>query len=78
MEDLECQILKEKWWIKMITTVTVWTKWQVVIPFEAREALNIKPGDTLMVVTKHDKAIWMVKTDDVWELMEYMRKEMWN
>lgn len=29
-----------------------------------------------MVVTKHGKAIGMVKTDDMAEFMEYMRVEM--
>ena len=74
MDNTECK----EWGIKMYSTVTVWTKWQVVIPQEVREALNIKPWDTLIVVTKYDKAVWMVKTDDIWELMEYMKKEMQN
>ena len=64
--------------VKMFSTVTVGTKWQVVIPQEVRELLNIKPGDTLMVVTKYDKAVWMVKTDDVAEMMRYMEKEINN
>lgn len=64
--------------VRMFSTVTVGTKWQVVIPQEVRELLNIRPGDTLMVVTKYDKAIWMVKTDDVTELMNYMAKEINN
>lgn len=60
----------------MYGSVTVGTKGQVVIPKEVREALNVNPGDTLLVVTKHNKAIGMVKTDDMEALMEYMRKEM--
>lgn len=78
MNNEECLELEKKWGIKMHTTVTVWTKWQVVIPQEVRELLNIKPWDTLMVVTKHGKAVWMVKIDDVWEMMEYMKKELEN
>jgi hypothetical protein len=31
-----------------------------------------------MVVTKYDKAVGMVKTDDVTELMNYMAKEINN
>ncbi len=71
---------EKKWhpecYMKMHTTVTVGTKWQIVIPQDVREMLNIKPGDSLMVVTKHGKAIGMVKTDDMAEFMEYMRVEM--
>lgn len=64
--------------LKMYSTVTVGTKWQVVIPQEVREQLNIKPGDTLMVVTKYDKAIGMVKVDDIEEMMQYMQQEINN
>ena len=68
--------LNKECWIKMYSTVTVWAKWQVVIPQEVRELLWIKPWDTLMVVTKFNKAVWMIKMDDVEELMTYMKKEM--
>ncbi|EKE29275.1 MAG: hypothetical protein ACD_2C00194G0002 [uncultured bacterium (gcode 4)] len=71
----ECDALREKWGIKMHSTVTVGTKWQVVIPSEVRELLGIKPWDSLMVVTKHWKAVAMVKMDDINELMEYIKKE---
>ncbi len=76
MSEQECDKLRKEWGIKMHTSVTVWTKWQVVIPSEVRELLKIKAWDNLMVVTKHWKAIWMVKMDDIDELMEYMKKEM--
>lgn len=36
---------------KLYGTATVGTKGQVVIPAEAREELNIKPGDRLYVVS---------------------------
>ena len=35
---------------KLYGTATVGTKGQIVIPVEAREDLNIKPGDRLYVV----------------------------
>lgn len=76
MDDKECLDIQKKWGVKMYSTITVWTKWQVVIPLEIRKTLNIKPWDTLMVVTKHNKAIWMVKMDDVEELMKYIKMEM--
>lgn len=61
--------------MKMHTTVTVGTKWQIVIPQDVRNMLDIKPGDTLMVITKHEKAIGMIKTDDMAEFMAYMHNE---
>lgn len=78
MDEKKCSELGKECWIKMYSTVTVWTKWQVVIPQEIRENLGIKPWDTLMVVTKHNKAVGMVKMDDVEELMSYIKKEMSN
>lgn len=76
MWKLDMEEIKKCWWVKMHSTVTVGTKWQVVIPSEVRELLNIKVWDSLMVITKHWKAIWMVKTDDMELLMEYMQKEI--
>lgn len=61
--------------MKMHTTVTVGSKWQVVIPQDVRNMLGIKPGDTLMVITKHEKAIGMIKTDDMAEFMTYIQNE---
>jgi len=69
------QELRENVWLKLHTTVTVGTKWQVVIPLEVREMLNIVPWDSLMVITKDWIAIWMIKTDNINDLMEYMQKE---
>lgn len=62
--------------VKMYGSVTVGTKWQVVIPKEIREDLDINPGDTLMVLTKHGKAIGMIKADDMPAFMAYMQAEM--
>lgn len=62
--------------VKMYGSVTVGTKWQVVIPKEVREALDIDSGDTLIVLTKHGKAIGMIKADDMPAFMEYMQQEM--
>lgn len=76
-ELLECNGKKDCW-VQMFWTVTVWPKWQVVIPSQVRKNLNINTWDQLIVVTKYWKAIWMIKADDIEELMEYMKKEMEN
>lgn len=62
--------------VKMFGSVTVGTKGQVVIPKEIRDILHINPGDVLIVVTKHEKAIGMIKADDMEAFMEYMQQEM--
>lgn len=76
MDTKNCSDISEQCDVKMYGSVTVGTKGQVVIPASVREDLDIKPGDTLVVVTKHGKAIGMVKSDDMEAFMEYMQKEM--
>lgn len=68
-DDTECGV-------KMFGSVTVGTKGQVVIPKEIRDSLHIEPGDVLIVLTKHDKAIGMIKADDMPAFMAYMQAEM--
>lgn len=62
--------------IKMRWSVTVWTKGQVVIPKEVRSLVNIQPWDTLMVLTKDDHVVGLIKAEDVQALLEYMQQEL--
>lgn len=66
---------KKKCKMKLHGTTTVWPKWQVVIPKEVRDLLNIKPGDSVTIVTKNNLAIAMVKNEDLKKLFEYMKSE---
>ncbi len=62
--------------VKMHGTVSVGAKGQVVIPKEVRKLTGIEPGDTLLVITKHDRAVGLVKNSDLAEILEYMREEI--
>ena len=44
-----------------MTQATVSTKNQIVIPREAREALQVKPGDKLLVVVRGESVIVLQK-----------------
>lgn len=66
---------KKKCKMKLHWTTTVWPKGQVVIPKEVRDLLNIKPGDSVTIVTKNNLAIAMVKNEDLKKLFEYMKSE---
>lgn len=62
--------------VKLSGNVTVWPKWQIVIPKDVREQLNIQTGDSLVVVVKWWIAIWLIKNEDIQKMMEYIKSEM--
>lgn len=76
MDIKKCVNINKKCWIRIHWAVTVGAKWQVVIPSQIRKDLDINVWDSLMVVTKYGKAIWMVKQNDIEELMAFMEAEM--
>lgn len=62
--------------MKIYGKVTVWPKSQIVIPKEVRTLIDIKPGDDLMIVSKWNMAIAMVKSDDIQKFLQYMNSEI--
>lgn len=58
---------------KLYGTATVGTKGQVVIPADARDALNINSGDRLYVVGS-EKAQWIgfIKEDQLRSMVEHL------
>lgn len=62
--------------MKIHGKVTVWPKSQIVIPKDVRTLIGIKPGDDLMIVSKWNMAIAMVKSDDVQKFLQYMNSEI--
>jgi AbrB family looped-hinge helix DNA binding protein len=57
-------------------SVTVNTKWQIIIPKEAREALGIKAGDRLLVTSKWKCVLWLIKASNVQEFVDKMQKNL--
>jgi AbrB family looped-hinge helix DNA binding protein len=69
------------------TTVTLSSKYQIVIPQAAREALSLSAGDELLVLCKSDRVVIIPKPkkfakrtrglhSDVWQGAEaYLRSE---
>jgi len=53
-------------------TVKVGERGQIVIPKEARETFDIKPGDTLMVLGDEGRGIAIVKADKFRRIAEEM------
>ena len=38
--------------------------------------LNIKPGDTMLVTTKHSKAIALIKQEDLQTFIAFLQEEL--
>ncbi len=56
-------------------SVTVGERGQIVIPAEARSALNLKPGDKLLVMRPPFKEGLMIsKIEDVAEMLEIVKQ----
>ena len=68
----QCEDMKMKiWW-----NVTIWPKWQIVIPKEVRDLLGIKPWDSLVTISKWSIAVGFIKNWDIQNVLEYMKEEM--
>lgn len=61
---------------QMYGTTVVGSKGQIVIPAEARKNLNIKSGDRLLVMSKFNKALGLVKAEDLEGLIKMAMKEI--
>lgn len=60
----------------MYGTTIVGSKGQIVIPAEARKNLSIKSGDRLLVMSKFNKALGLVKAEDLAGLIKMAMKEI--
>jgi AbrB family looped-hinge helix DNA binding protein len=58
--------------IKLYGTTTVGPKWQVVIPKEIRDKLDINPGDSMAIIMKENRFIGLVRNQDIRELLDYI------
>ena len=62
----------------MSATVTLSSKFQIVIPREARAALGLSAGDQLLVLSKPDRVVILPKPKKFAKHMAGLHGELWQ
>lgn len=62
----------------MAATVTLSSKYQIVIPREARETLGLSAGDELLVLSKPDRVVIVPKPKKFARHMAGLHREVWQ
>jgi AbrB family looped-hinge helix DNA binding protein len=62
----------------MATTVTLSSKYQIVIPQAAREALSLLAGDELLVLCKSDRVVIIPKPKKFARRTAGLHREVWQ
>lgn len=62
----------------MNTTVRLNSKYQVVIPKAACQAMGVKAGDQLLVLCKADRVVLMPKPKRFGQKMAGLHREIWQ
>ncbi len=61
---------------KLYGTATIGSKGQVVIPADAREELNLQPGDRLYVLSAMNKGVVFLKEEALEEIVQSMSAQV--
>jgi AbrB family looped-hinge helix DNA binding protein len=62
----------------MATTVTLSSKYQIVIPQAAREVLSLSAGDELLVLCKNDRVVIVPKPKNFTRHTAGLHHEIWH
>ncbi len=62
----------------MTTKVTLSSKNQIVVPKEAREKLNIGPGQELLVLVRENRIVLIPRPQDFVARMAGLHKDVWT
>lgn len=62
----------------MPTTVTLSSKFQIVVPQAAREALSLTAGDQLLVLCKRDRVVIIPKPENFTRRTAGLHSDVWQ
>jgi AbrB family looped-hinge helix DNA binding protein len=62
----------------MAATVTLSSKFQIVIPRKAREAMGLSAGDELLVLSKPDRVVIVPKPKKFAKHMAGLHRDVWQ
>ncbi len=62
----------------MATSVTLSSKYQIVIPQAARQALSLAAGDELLVLCKPDRIVILPKPKKAARALAGLHREVWQ
>jgi len=60
---------------KIHGSVHVWAKWQVVIPKSVRDHIWIWPWSEMIVITKNNEAVALIRSEDMEWFLKYLKDE---
>ncbi len=72
MPDKKCS---RKSTMRLCGTWNIGSKWQIVIPKDARDAIGLSPGDSVSFLVKDEKFLGVIPNTDIEELFEYIQSE---
>ncbi len=74
----DIDISKEKFIIDERWEISIWTKYQFVIPADIRKQLEINPWDNLIILCASERWLWLIKNDNIDFLLNYLNKTLNN
>ncbi len=79
MEEKKCSHPDDIGTLKLAWVLSIWAKWQIVIPKEIRDCLDLSPWDSVAIFYSNEKKhIWIVKNDNLEKVIEFAKNKWIN